>query len=119
MQGCFVRVSVGVNSETKHKVYRLCQIQEVIEYHRSYQFGQVKTKLALSVTHGKARKTFLMDIASNSDFTESEWNRYQKTVTSDKEQMIAIEKVHSLQKELAVIRAHVVTHVSAIYVITG
>jgi len=30
VKGCFVRINLGVNNETKQNMYRLCEIEDVI-----------------------------------------------------------------------------------------
>ncbi|KAI8848037.1 hypothetical protein BC829DRAFT_394915 [Chytridium lagenaria] len=70
IQGCFLRVGLGVNQEKK-PIYRVTQINDVVEYHRNYQLGKITTRKALSLSHGKARKVFLMDVVSNQPITEA------------------------------------------------
>ncbi|KAI8915602.1 hypothetical protein EDD86DRAFT_196423, partial [Gorgonomyces haynaldii] len=108
VKGAFVRLSVGKSGD--QRIYRLCQIVEVVEYHRTYRFGGTVTNKALSVSHGKAKKVFLMDIVSKSPITEQEWQRYEKTVKAEKEQMITIEQVKRRRKVLEQERERVATH---------
>jgi RNA polymerase-associated protein RTF1 len=77
--GCFVRLGLGIDKNTKERVYRIAQITgnmswinviDVVEYHRMYKFGNTVVQKALELKHGKAQKSFLMDITSNSPFTE-------------------------------------------------
>jgi hypothetical protein len=69
MVGAFARLSVGYDPQQKKSVYRVVQIVDVVEYHRVYKFRNTMTKSAIHVSHGKAKKTFLMDITSNAPIT--------------------------------------------------
>lgn len=82
-----------------------------MDYHRVYKFGNNLTKHALNISHGKSRKTFLMDLASNNQVTEKEWARYEKTVTNEKEHLITIDQVKKLKNQLENIRSHKLTNV--------
>lgn len=75
----------------------------------------------LHVAHGKAEKEFLMDLASNGNFTEvsvkklliakAEWNRYVKTMHSEGQQLIKVEHVEKKEKELVKARTYIFSNV--------
>lgn len=67
--GCFVRLMIGMD-EQKQQKYRVAQIVEVTDYHRTYKLGTQTTRKALRLKHGKAEKVFLMDVVSNGNFTQ-------------------------------------------------
>jgi hypothetical protein len=69
VEGCFVRLGIGMGSN-RQQAYRICQIQEIVDYHRTYKLNKTVIKKALNLKHGKAEKVFLMDVISNSPFTE-------------------------------------------------
>jgi RNA polymerase-associated protein RTF1 len=80
IKGSIVRIGLGNDPRTRERVYRIAQVAgnttfyitrlAVVEYHKVYQVGSAPVKIALSLTHGKAKRTFTMDILSNSPFTE-------------------------------------------------
>ncbi|KAJ3105954.1 RNA polymerase-associated protein rtf1 [Phlyctochytrium planicorne] len=92
--GCFVRVGLGLDHEKKPK-YRVAQINDVVDYHRIYNLGQTSTRKALSLSHGKAKKVFLMDVISNQPIQEAEYKRYLAAVEADKEQLPSLSFVSS------------------------
>ncbi|KAI3634357.1 hypothetical protein MIR68_007961 [Amoeboaphelidium protococcarum] len=82
--GCFIRLGVGQRPEDGQPVYRLAQIVGVEEYHRNYKMNKTSTRTALRIRHGKAEKVFLMDIVSNSDVTQHEYDRWVAVMKSEK-----------------------------------
>ncbi|KAJ3087359.1 Crossover junction endonuclease mus81 [Quaeritorhiza haematococci] len=108
--GCFVRLGIGLDPATKQRVYRIAQITEVVEYHRAYRFGQTLTKKALDLAHATARKVFLMDITSNSPFTDSEWSRFEQTMQVEKVPMPTMDHVKRKQEDLKTAREHIFTN---------
>ncbi|KAJ1557530.1 RNA polymerase-associated protein rtf1, partial [Cladochytrium tenue] len=67
--GCFVRIGIGFDADKK-PIYRLAQIVDIVDYHKPYYIESVLTKRAIQCLHGKARRVFTMDVASNHAVTE-------------------------------------------------
>ncbi|KAK6097970.1 RNA polymerase-associated protein rtf1 [Batrachochytrium dendrobatidis] len=108
--GCFVRIGVGNDPNTREQVYRLARVVETPAYHRVYRLAGTLTKIALKIAHGKATKTFLMDIVSNRPFTVSEWNRYEQTMQIEKQSMITADQVRRKKRDLQSAREHIFTN---------
>lgn len=69
--GCFVRLYIGPDPQRKVPVYRLCQITDVVPWHKTYKVtDNAWSNKALKVKHGKAEKEFPMDIVSNQNVTQ-------------------------------------------------
>lgn len=68
-EGAYVRLSLGPGRDGQ-PAYRVAEIREVVKYHRIYKVNNSSTNKALLLKHGKAEKVFLMDVVSNSNFSE-------------------------------------------------
>ena len=72
IRGCFARLSLGTtvgSGSTREAVYRCVYIADTPEYHRKYKFNNTYTNIAIVVSHGKAKKQYLMDMISNQPIT--------------------------------------------------
>lgn len=69
VEGAYVRLGIGMGKD-QQQAYRVTQIKEVVKYHRIYKVNNAPTNKALLLKHGKAEKVFLMDVLSNSKFTQ-------------------------------------------------
>lgn len=74
--GFFVRLSLGIDPTNGQQVYRLCQIDSVIEYYRTYTVNNSVTKFAFNLRIGKAVKKFTIDSISNSPPSQKEFGRW-------------------------------------------
>ncbi|KAJ1332133.1 hypothetical protein BSLG_008952 [Batrachochytrium salamandrivorans] len=108
--GCFVRIGVGNDPNTREQVYRLARIVETPTYHRAYRLAGTLTKTSLKVAHGKAAKIFLMDIVSNKPFTVSEWHRYEQTMLVEKQSIISPDQARKKRMDIQKAREHVFTN---------
>lgn len=108
----FVRLGLAAE-RGKERVYRICQIIDVIEEpeKRLYKIGSTMTRTQLKVQHGKNIKAFTMEIISNSPFTEAEWNRLEKTMKVDKKEFSAKSLMVSKSQDLEKARNHIFTEV--------
>ncbi|KAF2840111.1 plus-3-domain-containing protein [Patellaria atrata CBS 101060] len=85
--GCFVRVNVGVNTETGQNSYRMCQIKKFIEG-KPYPLEGKEGKIYhpdqyAEVSQGSEVRSYPFNSCSDSPFTESELNRYKMQMTKD------------------------------------
>ncbi|KGG51457.1 hypothetical protein DI09_34p80 [Mitosporidium daphniae] len=76
LAGFFVRLSLGVDPNRGEQVYRLCQIDSVVEYYKTYTVNASVTKSAFNLRIGKALKKFAIDAISNSPPTQKEFGRW-------------------------------------------
>lgn len=63
--GCFVRISIGLNSLTKKMVYRVAEIIGVVDNQKMYSFGSSQTKKGLKLRIVKQELISRMDFISN------------------------------------------------------
>lgn len=106
--GLFVRLGLGADKQNKNQ-YRVCEIVGVEEYHRVYKVNTTQCKYSLVLRHGKAEKTFLMDIISNSPFTEQEFERWFKVMSVEKQRVISKNLVNQRQETLEQARTRAYT----------
>ncbi|KAK8098232.1 uncharacterized protein PG998_013718 [Apiospora kogelbergensis] len=89
LTGCYVRVSIGPDSRDPRggNVYRMAVIKRFTTgkpYAMQKKTGQsFVTDQYVVAAHGKAEREWPFIVCSESDFTESEFNRYKATVTSE------------------------------------
>ncbi|KAG0335123.1 RNA polymerase-associated protein rtf1 [Podila horticola] len=105
--GCFVRVSIG--QDRNRPVYRICEIVAVGKQTKVYALGATMTNVSLTLKHGKAEKAFMMDILSNSPFTEDEFRRYEITLKNDGVDMVTLDHVENKRKDIQYAREYVLT----------
>ncbi|KAJ5162138.1 hypothetical protein N7492_007530 [Penicillium capsulatum] len=82
--GCYARVNIGPNAETGQNEYRLCLITGFNQgkpYAMEGPNGRpFITDQYAKLAHGKAERDFPFIACSDSSFTETEYNRYRKTL---------------------------------------
>ncbi|KAG2194241.1 hypothetical protein INT47_005709 [Mucor saturninus] len=99
--GCFVRLYIGPDPQRKVPVYRLCQITDVMPWHKTYKVtDNAWSNKALKVKHGKAEKEFPMDIVSNQNVTQQEYSRYLTTLESDRVRVPSIDQIEQKAADL-------------------
>ena len=85
--GCFARVCLGPDRETRGNVYRLCSIKGIATgrpYAMTGENGRpFLTEQYIIAAHGKAEKNWSFLECSMSKFTEDEWRRYRATMAND------------------------------------
>eukprot|EP01006_Ploeotia_vitrea_P040856 TRINITY_DN66467_c1_g1_i1.p2 TRINITY_DN66467_c1_g1~~TRINITY_DN66467_c1_g1_i1.p2 ORF type:complete len:565 (-),score=364.59 TRINITY_DN66467_c1_g1_i1:71-1708(-) len=74
VKGKFVRVGIGQNSSGP--VYRLCQVVNVADYARAYDFAGAKIRRGLTLKYGKAERVFRMNLVSNRSPTLTEFQQW-------------------------------------------
>jgi len=111
IKGCFARLSLGTQSSAyggaREPVYRCVYIAEAPEYHRKYRINKTFTKTAINVSHGKAKKQYLMDMLSNQPITTKEWNRFEVMAKVDKVSLPSMNHIKRKQEELQKIKDHI------------
>ncbi|KAK7932350.1 RNA polymerase-associated protein [Apiospora marii] len=87
--GCFVRISIGPDSRDPRagNVYRMAVIKRFTTgkpYAMEKKSGQpFVTDQYIVAAHGKAEREWPFIVCSESNFTESEFNRYKTTINSE------------------------------------
>ena len=110
IKGCFAKVSLGANQQTKETIYRCCEILGIEEYKRPYRVNQTLINIGMNVAHGKARKMYLFDMVSNQNVSEKEWKRLESTHEYDSlKHPLTKKQVEKKLKDLETIRNHVFT----------
>jgi RNA polymerase-associated protein RTF1 len=85
-RGCLLRLSIGFKGE--EQIYRLVEIRKIVKYHRNYKINDVMTNKAAVVKYGRSEKTFRMDVVSNSDFIQYEFDRWIETMKEEHQPII-------------------------------
>lgn len=87
IQGCFVRVNIGMNRDKQTFTYRVCQVRKVVASPKPYTFLNRTVGESLLVAHGSSEKIFEMGICSDKPITEEEFN-WWKSVMNKKNLML-------------------------------
>ncbi|KAG0332168.1 hypothetical protein BG004_001364 [Podila humilis] len=106
--GCFVRVAIG--QDRNRSVYRICEVTAVGKQAKVYALGKIMTDLTLTLKHGKAERVFMMDILSNSPFTEDEFRRFESQLKNDGVEMATLEHVENKVKDIQHARDYVLSN---------
>ncbi len=85
---------------------------DIVDYHRVYKLNQTPTNQALRVRHGKAEKTFLMDVTSNDLFTDDEYRRWIRVMEAEKQRILSRTQLKMRKKKLEEAISHVFTSVT-------
>lgn len=80
--GCYVRVGIG--NKDGHAIYRIAQIEDVVETGKIYDLGPTRTNRGLILRHGDDRQMFRLCFLSNQDFSPSEWDKWLMSMTAAK-----------------------------------
>ena len=87
MEGCFVRVNLGVNQQTGQNVYRMTQIREIItakRYGMEDRDGKpFSTDQWVRTGSGTSEKNFPFIACSDSPFTEQEYSKFKNDQVRD------------------------------------
>lgn len=78
VQGAFVRIGIGQHEG--RSVYRVAEVVGVVETAKVYQLGSTKTNKGLKLRHGNAERVYRLEFVSNSDYTDSEFNKWRETM---------------------------------------
>ncbi|XP_035451178.2 RNA polymerase-associated protein Rtf1 [Spodoptera frugiperda] len=76
--GCFVRIGIGNNNG--NPVYRVAEIIDVYETAKVYNLGNTRTNKGLKLRHGTQDRVFRLEFVSNQEFTESEFQKWNKAI---------------------------------------
>lgn len=98
IQGCFVRVNIGMNQDKQTFTYRVCQVKKVVASNKPYTFLNRTVDESLLVAHGSSEKVFEMGICSDKPVTEEEF-RWWKSVMRKKN--LTVPSVKSIDRKLA------------------
>ncbi|KAI9498057.1 hypothetical protein BDB00DRAFT_496631 [Zychaea mexicana] len=108
--GSYVRLFIGQDEQKKH-VYRLCQVVDVVPYHKKYSIStDIWSNQALKVKHGKAEKAFTMDIISNQPVTQQEYSRLLSTCEADRVPLPDLDDVKAKTKNFEAARSYVLNN---------
>ncbi|KAL1839962.1 hypothetical protein VTJ49DRAFT_967 [Mycothermus thermophilus] len=85
--GCYVRINIGPDPNTRQEVYRMAVIKGFTQG-RPYALTdarghQMVVDLYVKAAHGKAQREWPFITCSDRPFTESEWDRYKKVCLSE------------------------------------
>ena len=79
--GCFVKIGIGSNDG--RPVYRVAQVMEVLETAKVYQLGNTRTNKGLRLRHGSSDRVYRLEFVSNTDFSDSEFNKWVATMAEE------------------------------------
>ncbi|KAI9277596.1 hypothetical protein BY458DRAFT_453204 [Sporodiniella umbellata] len=104
----FVRVFIGHDSQKKAAVYRICQVLEVVPWHKTYKIGESTwSNQAVKLKHGKAEKVFTMDIVSNQPLSQHEYSRFLSTLEYDRVRAPSMDLVNRKRNDIKSARDYV------------
>ncbi|RCH83518.1 hypothetical protein CU097_006662 [Rhizopus azygosporus] len=108
MSDGFVRIYIGQDPQKKVPVYRLCQVMEIVPWHKIYTIGEnTSCNQALKLKHGKAEKIFTMDIISNQPITQHEYSRFIATLEHDKVRIPSMDHIKQKVEDIKNAREYV------------
>jgi RNA polymerase-associated protein RTF1 len=104
----FVRIFIGHDAQKKTSVYRLCQVLEVVPWHKTYKIGEnTWCNKAIKLKHGKAEKAFPMDIVSNQPVSQQEYSRFLSTLEYDRIRVPSIKQINQKVEDIKNAREYV------------
>ncbi|KAI8883495.1 plus-3-domain-containing protein [Backusella circina FSU 941] len=99
--GCFVRLYIGNDPSKKVAVYRLCQVIDIVPWHKVYKVGEgIYSNKALKVKHGKAERPFPMDIVSNQPINQQEFGRFLTTLENERVKLPSLDEIEQKAKDI-------------------
>ncbi|KAJ2962878.1 hypothetical protein NQZ79_g2121 [Umbelopsis isabellina] len=108
--GCYARLFIGPDPQTKNPVYRLCEITDITPWHKTYKIAEgVWCNKAIKAKHGKAQKPFPMDIISNGAVTQQEYARYLTILEVEKVRKPTADDVEQKKESLKAAREYVLS----------
>ncbi|KAH8552617.1 hypothetical protein BGW37DRAFT_489656 [Umbelopsis sp. PMI_123] len=108
--GCYVRLFIGPDPQTKNPVYRLCEVVDIIPWHKTYKIAEgVWSNKAVKARHGKAQKPFPMDIISNGAVTQQEYARYLTTLEVEKGRKPTADDIENKKEGIKAAREYILT----------
>lgn len=100
---CFVRVASGSAASSdaaQSQLYRFAQVHTIAEYPRPYRLNQSLTRRALVLQFGASRKTFRLDVISNSPATDREVDRWKQEMQRCSLSLPSLEKLQERASEI-------------------
>lgn len=79
IEGCYGRVNIGTDKHTGESMYRMVKIERIF-LQKPYNVGKFFTNQYFGVSQGKDRKIFQMSFFSDSPITQSEYERYIRSL---------------------------------------
>ncbi|KAJ1918085.1 RNA polymerase-associated protein rtf1 [Mycoemilia scoparia] len=104
--GCFIRVNMGEDSSDS---YKIVEIKDVIENTSPYTVNNVVTDKRLRLRVGKQTRDIVINIVSNSPFTEQEFDEFQKTLQQNKVKRPTLDHVKNKIKSLQAAASYALT----------
>lgn len=92
-RGCLVRLSIGFKGN--EQIYRLVEIKKIVKYHRNYKLNELTTNKAGVLKYGRNEKTFRLDVTSNSEFTQAEFDRWIETMREEHQPIVTKKSAES------------------------
>lgn len=99
IKGCYGRVNVSVDKHNGNPVYRMVRIEKVF-LQKPYNLGKFYTNQYFGVTQGKDRKVFQMNFFSDGAITQSEYERYMKSLEKSDASQPSVHILNNKSKEL-------------------
>lgn len=98
----FGKINVGMDRRTRRPIYRAAQIDQVVSHaHKQYKIGGTKTDLYLVVSQNKnQKKEFPLNVFSDNDITEEEYERYLAELAKTNEQAPYVDEVNEKAEQL-------------------
>ncbi|WPK24099.1 hypothetical protein PUMCH_001355 [Australozyma saopauloensis] len=98
----FGKINVGVDRRTRNPIYRAVQIEQVVTHpHKPYKLNGNKTDMYLLVSqNSNQKKEFPLNIFSDSDITEEEFERYLAELAKTNEQAPYVDSVTEKAEQL-------------------
>lgn len=98
----FGKINVGMDRRTRRPIYRAAQIDQVVTHpHKQYKVGNNKTDIYLLVSQNRnQKKEFPLNVFSDNDITEEEYERYLAELAKTNEQAPYIDEVNEKAEQL-------------------
>lgn len=98
----FGKINVGMDRRTRRPIYRAAQIDQVVTHpHKQYKLGNNRTDIYLLVSQNRnQKKEFPLNVFSDNDITEEEYERYLAELAKTNEQAPYIDEVNEKAEQL-------------------
>ncbi|CAF1654882.1 unnamed protein product, partial [Adineta ricciae] len=93
-KGAFVRINIGQSNG--EPVYRVCEINDVVETGKVYNLGVTRTNKGLRLKHGNNERIFRLEYVSNNEISDNEFQRWREAMIR---QGIALPTLDDLEKK--------------------
>lgn len=98
----FGKINVGFDRRTRRPIYRAAQIDQVITHpHKQYKLNGTNTDVYLLVSQNRdQRKEFPLNVFSDNDITEEEFERYLAELAKTNEQAPYVDEINEKAQQL-------------------